>query len=98
EPRGDDDASSGSGAGARAVHVARSIGSTGASSPDQCRLTPRSLQPTAAGPAVFDGVGKFAVLSLRRGVALRRLWPREIVRRACMDIDDFLGPEMKTVD
>jgi len=42
---------------------------------------PRSLQPTAAGPSVFGGWGRFASPSVRRSLALRRLWLREIVRR-----------------
>jgi hypothetical protein len=39
----------------------------------------RFLQPTAAAPCVFNRTGRFTTLWLRRGVAPRRLWLREIV-------------------
>jgi hypothetical protein len=41
----------------------------------------RSLQPTAAAVSVFGGRGRFAALRLRRSMAPRRLWLREVVKR-----------------
>ena len=37
-------------------------------------------QPTGAGTSVFGGLGRFVAPRLRRSLALRRLWLREVVR------------------